>query len=239
MAKYEKWLGAGLGWILTGSPLGSLLGFITGSMIEGGEQNKEKQIPDGVSEFEVNLMVLASHLIKIDGVAKDEEISFTLNFLNTHFNDHFAAQRLQILNHCLQKEYDLTNACHQIRTYTQHGTKIQVIHFLLDLASCDGALNERENYFVFKIAGYLNVNDVNFRKIKGEHLEVNISVYDTLGVSRDMQFSEIRAAYRKLVLKYHPDRNKDMTEEQKKNLARKFQQIQEAYEKIKSERGGK
>ena len=83
------------------------------------------------------------------------------------------------------------------------------------------------------------MNDVNFRKIKGEHLEVNVSVYDMLGVNKDMQFSEIRATYRKLVLKYHPDRNKDMTEEQKKNLARKFQQIQEAYEKIKIERGGK
>ena len=47
---------------------------------------------------------------------------------------------------------------------------------------------------------------------------------------------EIRTAYRKLVLKYHPDRNKDAGEEEKKKFARKFQQIQEAYEKIKLEK---
>ena len=35
-----------------------------------------------------------------------------------------------------------------------------------------GELNERENYFVFKVAGYLNVNDVEFRKIKTEHQKV-------------------------------------------------------------------
>ncbi|KAJ4957026.1 hypothetical protein NE237_013809 [Protea cynaroides] len=52
--------------------------------------------------------------------------------------------------------------------------------------------------------------------------------YSVLGVRRDASFSEIRSAYRKLALKWHPDRwtkNPSVAGEAKK----RFQQIQEAY----------
>jgi DnaJ like chaperone protein len=96
-------------------------------------------------------------------------------------------------------------------------------------------MNQREEYFIFKIAGYLNINDVDFKKIKhGQHSPV-ITAYTILGVTADMPISEIRTAYRKLVLKYHPDRNKNVTAAEKKKLEIQFQQVKEAYQKIKDE----
>lgn len=47
--------------------------------------------------------------------------------------------------------------------------------------------------------------------------------YDVLGVQKSASKDEIKGAYRKLALKYHPDRNKDKTAEDQ------FKEISEAY----------
>ncbi|RMW38703.1 MAG: hypothetical protein EA442_04655 [Candidatus Nitrosopelagicus sp.] len=48
--------------------------------------------------------------------------------------------------------------------------------------------------------------------------------YQILGITRDYTIQEIKAQYRKLMLKYHPDRNKT------KSAEAKCKKINEAYE---------
>jgi len=52
----------------------------------------------------------------------------------------------------------------------------------------------------------------------------NKDFYEILGVSRDASAEEIKKAYRRLALKWHPDRNKDPEAEER------FKEINEAYE---------
>ncbi|AOY00381.1 molecular chaperone DnaJ [Jeongeupia sp. USM3] len=49
--------------------------------------------------------------------------------------------------------------------------------------------------------------------------------YDVLGVNRDASDDDIKKAYRKLAMKYHPDRNPDS-----KDAEEKFKEAKEAYE---------
>ena len=58
------------------------------------------------------------------------------------------------------------------------------------------------------------------------------SHYDTLGVSRDASLEEIRKAYRKLALRWHPDKCRDVPREE---AERKFVRIGAAYEVLSDE----
>ncbi len=54
---------------------------------------------------------------------------------------------------------------------------------------------------------------------------MSIDPYEVLGVSRDSDVSEIKAAYRRLAIKHHPDKNPDDPDAQER-----FKEVNQAYE---------
>ena len=73
-----------------------------------------------------------------------------------------------------------------------------------------------------KIEGYMNEANQ-----KGDQAR-NRDYYQILGINRDASADEIKKAYRKLALKYHPDRNCE-SEQTKKIAQRKFEDVSDAY----------
>ena len=87
----------------------------------------------------------------------------------------------------------------------------------------------------------------NFRKEGGGYNErtqttssngITLSkAYQILGITDSATESEIKKAYRKLAIKYHPDKVAQLGEEFQKGAKEKFQKVQDSYEKIKDSQG--
>ncbi|MCQ2274659.1 MAG: DnaJ domain-containing protein [Bacteroidales bacterium] len=58
-----------------------------------------------------------------------------------------------------------------------------------------------------------------------------------LGINPTASDDEIKKAYRRLAMKYHPDKVEGMGEEVKKQAEAQFRKINEAYETLKALRG--
>jgi DnaJ like chaperone protein len=61
--------------------------------------------------------------------------------------------------------------------------------------------------------------------------------YKVLGISKDATDDEVKAAYRKMALKHHPDRVATLGDDVKKAAEKKFKEINEAKERIYKARG--
>ena len=56
--------------------------------------------------------------------------------------------------------------------------------------------------------------------------------YDILGVNKSSSDDEIKKAYRKIAIKYHPDKLQGVSDDIKKLAQEKFLKVKEAYEEI-------
>ena len=53
--------------------------------------------------------------------------------------------------------------------------------------------------------------------------------YEVLDIDRKSDEDEIRKAYKKQALKYHPDRNRNKSEAEQEQTSKKFKEVAEAY----------
>jgi len=105
------------------------------------------------------------------------------------------------------------------------------------VANADGKILNPEIATLQRIASYLNINIHDFRSIKAMFVKSVDNSYKILEIEKDATEAEIKKAYRTMVKKYHPDKLVDMDEAYIKGAREKFNKVQEAYDKIRQERG--
>lgn len=130
--------------------------------------------------------------------------------------------------------------------YSKFATSPSLLQMTLDIfysiATTDGHFSRREESMLDYAAKAFRIPEGIVDSIKrkyGLHETSSSKSYAILGVSENATDDEIKKAYRKLILEYHPDRvtANGAGEEFKEYATKRFREVQQAYEQIKKERG--
>jgi DnaJ like chaperone protein len=237
MGKFGKWIGAGLGWTF-GGPLGAILGFALGSFIDAADVQVikgERRTTTG--DFIASLLVLVASIMKADGKVLRSELDYVKRYFVQAFGNESALEAMQMLRDILKQNIPVRDVSIQIKQRMDYSSRLQLLHFLYGIAIADGKIDPAEIQLIEQIAYYLGISSADSGSIKNMFVKSTDSAYIILGVNKNATNEEIKKAYRKLAVKYHPDKVSYLGEDIKNKAKEKFQQISEAYESIKKERG--
>ncbi|MDX2430342.1 MAG: TerB family tellurite resistance protein [Bacteroides sp.] len=241
MAKFGKWVGLGLGWAL-GGPIGMVLGFTVGSIFDSGKgqgsaQTKSMRGQTLRGDYAASLLVLVAAVMKADGRVMKSELEYVRRYFVTRFGEDTASEAVVMLRDILKQEIPLRDVSRQLSERLEYSYRLEMLHFLFGIASADGNVSDTENQVIMKIAGYMSITDSDFQSIRAMFVSETDSSYKILEIEAAASDDEVKTAFRNMAKKYHPDKVGHLGEDFKKVANEKFRKVQEAYDRIRKERG--
>lgn len=239
MGIFGKWLGGGLGFVM-GGPIGGLLGFLVGSVIDNTTVETSAYTSGSVrttqGDFGMSLLVLVASVMKADGKVVKSELEYVKQFFVRQFGQESAKQALLMLKDILKQDIPVRDVCLQIKGNMDYSSRLQLLHLLFNISLADTTIHPSEIQIIEKISGYLGVASGDFLSIKNMFIPETDSSYKILEIDPSSSNDEVKKAYRKMAMKYHPDKVSHLGDEFRRTADEKFKKVNEAYEKIKKER---
>jgi DnaJ like chaperone protein len=241
MAKFGKWVGLGLGWAL-GGPIGGILGLAVGSIFDSGKSDVTGQ-SRGIREktlrgdYAASLLVLIAAVMKADGRVMKSELDYVRRYFVSRFGEETASEAVVMLRDILKQEIPLRDVTHQLSQRLDYSYRLEMLHFLFGIASADGQVSDPENNVINKISGYMGISDSDFQSIRAMFVSQTDASYKILEIESTSSDDDLKKAYRRMAMKYHPDKVSHLGEDFKKVAHEKFRKVQEAYDQVKKERG--
>lgn len=257
-----KWIGGIIGF-MAGGPLGALAGYALGSLMDlggnttsytatyGNGQTTEDVFAGQRNSFLFSMLVMASYIIRADGRIMHSEMEYVRNFLRTNFGVAAVSEGERILLNLFEqrKRMDMQNPLAfkntirdcgmQIAANLTYEERLQLLGFLANIARSDNNVCREEIEALKEVATYMGLsgNEVeSMLNLGGNSLDAAYKVLEILPTATD---EEVRAAYRKLVLKHHPDRVATLGKDIKRAAEEKLQNINNAKEIVYKARGMK
>ncbi|MBQ2377316.1 MAG: TerB family tellurite resistance protein [Clostridia bacterium] len=232
-----KWIAGALGWAIFG-PIGGILAFWLASKSEEKAEIEEEQAwnQGQRNSFLMSLLVLSASVIKADGKTSSQELSTLRKFFTQNFGAQAGHEAENVVRSLLNQDYNLYEVCSQVRSCMDYSQRLQLFHYLVALGACDG-LHKKELDILEVIASYIGLSKTEIESIFAQFRPSNDSNYRIMEIDASATNEEVKKAYRKMAMKYHPDKVATLGKDVQKAAEEKFKAVNQAYEAICKERG--
>ena len=231
-------VGGMIGFTFLG-PLGALIGSVVGSRMGGTSvRRKNPNNFDHQVAFFAALFACLAKIAKADGQVTKEEINKIEDFITQKFN--LDGEQRNFAINIFQKAKDdnvsFDAYAKQLASLLKRSPNSLMIFYelLFELAMADGELHPNEEKLLKKVPRIFGFNDGLYNQLFQKYGLKTQNFYEVLGVSKQMNFDEIRKIYLKKRREFHPDKliSKGLPEELIEKAKEKFIEIQEAYEEL-------
>ncbi|MCP4458728.1 MAG: DnaJ domain-containing protein, partial [Cytophagales bacterium] len=234
-------IGGGLGWAF-GGPIGAIIGFTVGSMIDGSKGQIQRGPTTGYSGrtttggYVMSLLVLVAAVMKADGKVLKSELDYVKKFMVHNFGEASAIEATKMLKDLLNQTIPVNEVCLQIKQNMNYSARLQLVHFLFGIAQADGNVDPTEQKLIDHICKQMGISGSDFESIQAMFVPNTDADYKILEIEPSASNDEMKKAYRRMAMKFHPDKVSHLGDDFQNAAKEKFQKVNQAYENIKNER---
>ena len=213
----------------------------------GRYQNDTAHVTDNARTLFLNsLLEVSAYVICADGKIMHSEMEVLRTFLRQSFDANAAAACNERMLTIFEERKRMTPAqwrsrvmrsCRTVAMAMPQEQCLQLMSFLAAIVKADGRVDNSEVSAMrdVALAMGLDVSVVEqLLSLGGGTLD---DAYKVLGISPDATDDEVRRAYRKMALQYHPDRVATLGKDVQEAAKKKFQELNDAKERIFKARG--
>lgn len=197
-------------------------------------------------------VLLAAWMMRKNAVKSFEKQSFIVVYINKKFNidSLVIANELELVSETSIHVRSVANWV--VQKMHEARERADLIDFLIDLVFVDNELIDREFTALIRLGELIGVQPVYIEKRVIEyrkrvfgsssgnerlHTIANVRTRRNMALAiLDLGMSateeEIKKSYRRLAKKFHPDLNRALSEEERREFAQRFLEIQDAYEEL-------
>ncbi len=199
--------------------------------------------------FLFSMLTLATYVIRADGKIMHSEMEAMRSFLRQNFGENAVEEGNQIMLRLFERQKQMEaqqpgsyrqtiiEACQQLRMVLSQSQRLQMLSLLAMLAKADGHVATEEINALREITGYLGLSESELNSMLNLGATTLKQAYAVLEISEDATDDEVRAAYKRMVVKHHPDRVASLGEDVRAAAEKKMREINEAKELIYKARG--
>ena len=257
MSWWTTVLGGAFGFIL-GGPLGAMLGVAFAGNLSKGKSNfggfsQAHHLGDQQrvqAAFFSSLFSVMGYIAKVDGKVSKSEILLAQQVMqHMQLADDMQKVAKELFNQGKQDSFNLDEVLEQFRLESHRRTHLvrMFLEIQIQAAYADGVLDDKEHDALKYIAQKLHFSLHELENLIQQfaatsHHANKLTIDDAyviLGADKDLTDKELKRVYRRLLAQHHPDKlvAKGLPEEMMIIAKEKTQEIIQAYELIKKQRG--